>query len=222
MAPLLGVAAVAVGFLLRWNPLLVVVAAAFVAGIAGGLSPLHVLDALGHAFAQNRQVSLIWLVLPVIGVLERQGLQARARALVARLRGASPGRLLLGYFALRQLTAALGLVALGGQAQTVRPLLAPMAEGAAEARDGAPLAPGDAERLRAHAAATDNIAVFFGEDVFLAMGSVLLVKGVLDGAGGAPVSPLRLSLWAVPTAGLALGIHGARLLRLDRRRSPRG
>ena len=219
MLPLLGVLAVAAGFLLRFNPLVVVVLAAFVAGLAGGLSPLGVLDALGRAYNENRLVALVWLVLPVIGVLERQGLQARARTLVARLKGASPGRILLGYFVARQLTAALGLTALGGQAQMVRPLIAPMAEGAAEARDG-PLDPTDAEGLRAQAAAVDNIAVFFGEDIFIAMGSVLLIKGVLDHEGAA-VEPLRLSMWAIPTAGLALLIHGARLLWGDRTRRRR-
>ena len=218
MLPLLGVVAVALGFALRLNPLFVVVLAAFTAGIAGGLGPLGTLDALGRAFAQNRLVALLWLVLPVIGVLERQGLQAKARSLVARLRGASPGRILLGYFVARQLTAALGLTALGGQAQTVRPLLAPMVEGAAEARVAAPLPAAEAERLRAQAAATDNVAVFFGEDVFVAMGSVLLIKGVMDQAGGGPIEPLRLSAWALPVALCALVIHGARLLLLDRRR----
>ncbi len=217
MLPLLGVAAVVAGFLLRLNPLVVVVGAAFVAGIAGGLAPLAVLDALGRAFQENRLVALVWLVLPVLGVLEREGLQAQARALVGRLRGLRPGRLLLAYFAVRQLAAALGLASLGGQAQTVRPLLAPMVEGAAEARDG-PLDPEAAAHLRAHAAAADNVAVFFGEDVFVAMGSVLLIKGVIDhaAAGGAPVEPLRISLWALPTAAVALAVHGLRLLRLDR------
>lgn len=217
MLPLLGVAAVVVGFALRMNPLLVVVLAAFTAGIAGGLGPLGTLDALGHAFAENRLVALVWLVLPVIGVLERQGLQAKARRIVGRLRRASPGRILLGYFVFRQLTAALGLTALAGQAQTVRPLLAPMVEGAAEAREGAPPGAAEMERLRAHAAAVDNVALFFGEDVFVAIGSVLLIKGVMDHALRAPVAPLRLSLWAIPVAVCALLIHGARLLLLDRR-----
>ena len=36
----------------------------------------------------------------------------------------------------RQLTAAIGLTSLGGHPQMVRPLLAPMAEGATEARYG--------------------------------------------------------------------------------------
>ena len=110
---------------------------------------------------------------------------------------------------------ALGLTAVGGQAPMVRPLIAPMAEAAAERRYGL-LPPPLGQLIRAHAAAVDNIAVFFGEDIFIAFGSVLLIKGVLDGAGY-PIAPLQLSVWAIPTALAALAIHGVRLMRLDRR-----
>ena len=89
------------------------------------------------------------------------------------------------------------------------------AEGAAEARHG-PLPERIRHRLRAMAAATDNVGLFFGEDIFIAFGSVLLIRGVLAG-GGHEVSPLAISVWALPTAALALLIHGARLLALDRR-----
>ncbi|MGC1301376.1 MAG: DUF969 domain-containing protein [Caulobacteraceae bacterium] len=213
--PLVGVAVVAVGFLLRLNPMLVVLLASLGAGLGAGLPLLKIVAALGHAFNENRYVTLIWLILPVIGLLERHGLQERARQRIARLKVATTGRLLLVYMALRQGTAALGLVALGGQAQMVRPMVAPMAEGAAEARLG-PLPEKVRNLVRAHAAAVDNIGVFFGEDIFIAIGSILLIHGVLQGAG-VEVDPLRLSTWAAPTAVAALVVHGARLLWLDRK-----
>jgi uncharacterized membrane protein len=151
----------------------------------------------------------------VIGVLEWFGLQERARQLVGQMRAATPGRLLLIYLVARQVTAALGLTALGGHPQMVRPLVAPMAEGAAESRFGA-LSDGERQTVLAHAAAADNIGLFFGEDIFIAIGSILLIKGFLD-QNGIAVSPLDLSVWAIPTAFCALGIHGLRLLLLDRR-----
>jgi uncharacterized membrane protein len=176
---------------------------------------MAVLKAFGHAFNTSRYVSLVWLILPVVGLLEQHGLQARARGLVAALRGATAGRVLLAYLALRQATAALGLAALGGHAQMVRPLLAPMAEAAAEAQsDGASGVV--AHEIRAYAATADNVGAFFGEDIFIAMSSILLIRGVLQGLG-ADVEPLRLSLWAIPTAVAAFGVHGWRLLRLDTR-----
>lgn len=215
MLILSGIAVVVLGFLLRFNPLLVVAAAALTTGLAAGLGPVEVISAFGKAFNDNRYVSAIWIVLPVIGLLERAGLQERARQLIAALEGATTGRLLIAYLLFRQITAALGLHAIAGHAQTVRPLVAPMAEAAAE-RQSPNLDQTMRERVRAWAAATDNVGVFFGEDIFVAMASILLIKGFLE-QFGIELTPLELSLWAIPTAIAAFIIHGSRLLRLDRR-----
>jgi uncharacterized membrane protein len=215
MLTLAGIAIVVIGFLLRLNPLPVVAAAAIATGLASGRDLHAVIAAFGKAFNDDRYVSVAWLVLPVIGLLERYGLQERARQLIGRIRAATPGRLLLVYLIVRQLTAALGLTSLGGQATRVRPLVAPMAEGAAENRFGE-LSEDDRQAVRAHAAAADNIGLFFGEDIFIAIGSILLIEGFLQ-QNGIVVSPLDLSVWAIPTALAALLIHGARLLLLDRR-----
>jgi uncharacterized membrane protein len=216
MWALVGLLVLVAGFAVRLNPLLVVALAALVTGVAAGHGLAPTLGALGHAFNEDRYVSLVWLILPLIGLLERYGLQARARAWVVRLQARSAGRLLAVYLLLRQTTAALGLVALGGAAAMVRPMLAPLAESAAERDLGRPLPARTAALVRAHAAAADTIGVFFGEDVFIAFGSVLLIRASLQ-ASGVSVDPVRLSLWALPTAALAFLVHGARLLRLDRR-----
>jgi uncharacterized membrane protein len=215
MLTLLGVAVVVVGFALRFNPLLVVVAAALVTGLAAGMRPDEVLAAFGKAFNDNRFVSVAWLVLPAIGVLERAGLQERARSLISRIRVVTVGRLLLIYMLLRQLTAAIGLVSIAGHAQTVKPLVAPMAEAAAELKNG-DITDEERDKVRALTAATDNIALFFGEDVFLAIGSILLMVGFMK-QSGIEVQPLALSFWALPTAIAAFFVHGARLLLFDRR-----
>jgi uncharacterized membrane protein len=186
-----------------------------VTGLAAGLDPLAVLAKFGHAFNQSRYVTAIYMVLPVIGLLERAGLQERARGLVGGLRGLTVGRLLAGYLLFRQLSAALGLNAVAGPAQTVRPLVAPMAEAAA-ARQRGYGGEQDGEPIRALAAATDNIGLFFGEDIFIAIGSILLMRGVLEGYG-VRVEPFQLSVWAIPSAIAAFLVHGARLWWLDRR-----
>ena len=87
---------------------------------------------------------------------------------------------------------------------------------AAAARADPDITPAGRQRGRAMAAATDNVGLFFGEDIFLAVASILLIKGFLE-TQGIIVSPLQLSVWAIPTAVAALLIHGARLLRMDRR-----
>lgn len=215
MLILLGVAVIVVGFAIRLNPLLVVLLAAMTSGCLAGLSPLQVVAAFGHAFNENRFVSIIYIALPLVGVLERAGLRERAAALIARLRGATAGRFLILYMALRQITSAVGLASIAGQAQTVRPLIAPMAEAATEAHDGPPTTE-LRYAVRAMAAATDNIAVFFSEDVFIAMGSVLLVVSFLT-TSKIVMDPLHISVWSIPSALAAFVIHGARLLLFDRR-----
>ena len=137
---LLGVLVVIVGFALKMNPLLVVTIAAFTTGLLGGLGPVEVIEAYGEAFNDNRYISIVWIVLPVIGLLERYGLQQRARAVIEKMRNATTGRLLLLYLLFRQITAAIGLNSVAGHPQTVRPLVAPMAEAAAVKQHG-PLEP---------------------------------------------------------------------------------
>lgn len=215
MLTLLGVATVVVGFAARLNPLLVVTLAAFVTGIAAGLTPVEVLRAFGKAFNENRFVSAAYLVLPVIGVVERAGLQEQARTLIGRFRGVSVGPLLIAYLAFRQITSALGLTSIAGQAQSIRPMVAPMAEGAVEARTGE-LDADTRQEVRAQAAATDNIGLFFGEDIFIAIGSILLMVGFLA-SNGIVMDPIHLSLWAIPTALVAFVAHSVRLILFDRR-----
>ncbi|WP_347302692.1 DUF969 domain-containing protein [Croceibacterium sp. TMG7-5b_MA50] len=213
--PLIGIVLVVVGFVLRFNPLLVVAVAGIATGLLAGLELVRVIEALGRAFNDNRYISVSWIVLPVIGLLERYGLQERARALIGAVRGATMGRLLLLYLGFRQLTAALGLKDIGGHPQAVRPLLAPMALAAAETSHG-DLAEDEREQVLGMAAATDNIGLFFGEDIFFAIASILLIQGVFESAGY-PLTPLQLSVWAIPTALCAFAIHGGRVLWFDRR-----
>lgn len=213
--PLLGIALVVVGFALRFNPLLVVAVAGIATGLLAGLPFAKVLAVLGKGFNDNRNVTLIYIVLPVIGLLERYGLQQRARTIVVGMRRATAGRLLLLYLGFRQIFAALGLTTVAGQAQTVRPLVAPMALAAAEKEHGE-LDEQTAERVKAMSAATDNVGLFFGEDIFLAVSSILLIQGALAGFG-IQLTPFQLSVWAIPSAVCAFLIHGARLLLFDRR-----
>jgi len=196
---------------LRPNALALVGVAVLATGLVGGLDLHATIATLGAAFTKGRYVTAVWIVLPLIGLLEHAGLRERAASLIAGLRGATTGRILVAYLLLRQGSAALGLTSIAGQAQTVRPLIAPMAEAATPNADASTRA-----RIRAHAAATDNIGLFFGEDIFIAISSILLIRAFL-GEYGINVAPLALSVWAIPTAIAAFLVHGARLWRLDRR-----
>jgi len=214
MIVLLGVLIVVIGFALRFNPLLVVTVAGIVSALLAGISPLHILEAFGSGFTASRSVTLAFVVLPVIGLLERYGLQQQAKALISKAAALTAGRLLLAYLAFRQLTAAFGLTSLGGTPQMVRPVIYPMAEGAAMRAFGN-VPERVTELLKANAAATDIIGVFFGEDCFVAIGSVLLITAYVDANYHLKLDALQIALWAVPTAIAAFLIHGFRLLRLD-------
>jgi len=217
--PLLGIAVVVAGFLLRAHPVLVVIAACAVTGLAAAFSPVHILESLGSAFIKTRNLPLILLLpLAAIGLLERAGLKEHAQASIARIRSATTGRLLIVYLFVRELAAAFGLTSLGGHPNMVRPLVAPMAEAAAEARLQPGTRLGDPLRhhIRAMSAATDNVGLFFGEDVFVAFGAIVLMQTILR-AEGLEVDPLHMALWGIPTAVSAFVIHSWNLHRLDRR-----
>ncbi|MFI0713618.1 DUF969 domain-containing protein [Streptomyces inhibens] len=215
MIVLLGVLVVVIGFATKRNPLLVVGVAGIATGLLGGLSPGKVLAAFGEGFAGSRAVTIFAITLPVIGLLERYGLQEQARNLIARFAKLTTGRFLALYLGLRQIGAAVGLTNVFGHAQTVRPLAVPMAEGAAERKYGQ-LPDRTREKVRSFSASADNVGLFFGEDVFLAVGSILLITGFVNTTYGTHLEPLHLALWAIPTAVCAFVVHGWRLLRLDR------
>ncbi|WP_460044861.1 DUF969 domain-containing protein [Pseudomonas sp. S2_H01] len=214
--PLLGVLVIVLGFVLRFNPMLVVALAALATGLAASMPLDTLLATIGTGFIKTRTLPLIILLpLAVIGLLERHGLRLHAQNWIARFTGATAGRLLIAYLFVRETTAALGLTSLGGHPQMVRPLLAPMAEGAAESRFGT-LPEALRIKLLSLCAATDNVGLFFGEDIFVAFGAIALMHTFLLGSG-IDVDPMHIAFWGIPTAICAFVIHGIRLHRFDQR-----
>lgn len=213
--PLLGVAVIVVGFALRFNPVPVVVGAALVSGLLAGLSVPALLALLGKSFVSSRMLLMFVLTLPAIGLLEHAGLREHAQRWMTQLHGMTLARLLVGYLLVRQVLAMFGLTGVAGAPQTVRPLLAPMGEAAVEkilpTMDDA-----DRDELRAMAAATDNIGRFFGEDVFIALGAVLLIQSFYT-QHGIELTPLSIALWALPTAIAAFVIQSLRIWLYQRR-----
>ena len=213
--PLIGIALVVLGFALRMNPMLVVTASAIATGLIAGMDWHEVISTFGKAFNDNRIIAIVWIVLPVIGLLERFGLQQQAAKVIRSMKTATTGRLLILYLIYRQVTAAIGLHSTAGHPQTVRPLVAPMALAAAEKQHGE-LTEAEAEKVKAYSAATDNVGLFFGEDIFFAIGSIVLIQQTLV-TYGYNLTPLQLALWAIPTAICAFIIHATRLMIFDRK-----
>lgn len=215
MLVLIGIPIIAMGFILRFNPLLVVVIAGLSSTLLSGKLGLgQSIELLGQAFIDNRYVGVVWLILPLLALLERNGLRSQAKNIISGFKNATTGRILMIYFLFRQITAALGLLSIGGHAQMVRPLIAPMAE-AASINRFKHLTQGMVDKIKAHAAAVDNIGAFFGEDIFIAIQSILLIKAFFE-TQNIFVEPLNLAVWAIPTAICAALIHFYRLRNLDK------
>ncbi len=200
MIKLIGVLIILIGFIRKYNPIAVVLVAGLVTGLVGGLDFIKILDIIGSAFVKTRYMSLFLLSLPVIGVLERYGLKERAKMLIQSMKSVSAGKVLSLYTTIRIVAAAFSL-RLGGHVQFIRPLIQPMAHGAAEINFGE-VDEKEEDIIKGYSATSENIGNFFGQNVFVASGGVLLVVGTLEELG-IIVTPLAVSKSALPIAIIA-------------------
>ena len=126
---LLGIVIVIAGFALKLDSILVILVAAVVTAIVGGLGPVTLLETLGGTFVANRSMAIFIIVMLVTGTLERNGLREAAAALIGKFKGATSGLVIGLYGIMRSIFAAFN-VGFGGVAGFVRPVIMPMAEGA--------------------------------------------------------------------------------------------
>ena len=212
MIKLVGILVIVVGFAFRWNALLVVVLAGIATGLVSGFSWGEIVRMSGQFFVDNRALTLpVILLLPMVGLLERHGLQERVAQLMRRAKAATAGRVLWTYQFVREGTSMFG-ISMGNHASMVRPLVVPMAESAA-AKEGL-LTDESSQKIRAHAAASENVGNFFADDIFVAVGALLLIKGFFDSVG-VEVSLAEIKLWSAPTALWVLAVGWWRYRVLD-------
>lgn len=178
---LIGILIIIVGFALNLNTIAVVIGAGIVTGLVADMSIYEILNTLGETFIAKREMCLYLLTLPVIGLCERYGLKEKAIMLIKKAKGLSTGKLLTGYLFIREVSSAVS-VKLGGHPQFVRPLINPMAQGAAIAKYGQ-VDEKDEDAIKGLSAAADNIGNFFGQNVFMANSGVLLIAGTLTTLG---------------------------------------
>lgn len=197
---LIGILIIIVGFALKFNTIAVVIISGLVTGLVSGMSISEILTTLGQTFVQKREMCLFLLTLPVIGMCERYGLKEKAIMLIKNVKGLSTGKLISGYLLIREVAAAMS-VKLGGHPQFVRPLINPMAQGAAISKYGE-LDEKDEDLIKATSAAADNYGNFFGQNVFLANSGVLLIAGTLETLGY-NVDTLQIAKASIPIAIIA-------------------
>lgn len=214
MIKLIGILIIILGFALKLDTIAVVVVAGIATGFAARLSFNQILTTLGDAFITNRYMTVFFVALPAIGILECYGLRERAAYLIGKMKSVTPGRLLALYTALRTLAAALSL-RLGGHVQFIRPLILPMAEGAAK-NNFDELDERSLEELKGLAGAAENYGNFYGQNVFVASGGVLLIVGVLKELGF-NVEALAVAKASIPIAIIAVLISAVQFLGFDRK-----
>lgn len=197
MIKLIGILIIVIGFLLKLDTIAVVIIAGVVTGIVGGLGFGEILETLGEAFITNRYMTIFFVTLPIIGLLEKYGLKERAASLIGNLKAATTGKILSFYMVLRTIAAALSL-RIGGHVEFIRPLIYPMAEGAAKNKYGE-LSEEETEDIKGLSASVENYANFYGQNVFIAAGGVLLIVGTLNELG-VEVSEKDVSKAAIPIA----------------------
>ncbi|EOD79467.1 Membrane protein [Grimontia indica] len=195
--PLIGIVIITVGLALKLNTLLVILVAGVATGLVADIALMDILSTLGQSFTQNRYMSLFILILPMIGILERYGLRQRAEQLIGSMKKASVSKILMTYLLLRKVTNGMGL-SIGGHPSMIRPLIAPMAEAAAE-KVSPKLQEEKRQAIRALAAASENFGNFFSQLLFIGTGGILLIKGVMAD-NKLDVQLETMALWALPTA----------------------
>lgn len=177
---LIGVLIIVIGFALKLDVVAVVLISGLVTGLIAGMPIVEVLDVIGKGFVDNRYMSLFFLSLPLIAIMERYGLKDRAAEAIQKMKSASAGGVVGLYILIRWAAAALSL-RLGGHVQFVRPLILPMAEGAANKK--VELSEKRLEELKGLAGAAENYGNFFGQNIFPVASGVLLIQGTLNQAG---------------------------------------
>ncbi len=176
-----GVLIIIIGFAFKMDTIFTVVLAGIVTGLIANISFNDLMETLGKAFVTNRYMTIFILSLPVIGSLERNGLKEVASKAISKIKGATSGLVLSIYLVIRTLAACLGL-RLGGHVQFIRPLILPMAQGAAK-KQNEDITEEQEEIIKGLSGAVENFGNFFGQNAFMAAGGVLLITGTLEEIG---------------------------------------
>ncbi len=197
---LIGILVIVVGFIMKLDTIAVVLSAGVITGLLGGMNIVEILNTLGSTFVTQRSMALFLLILPIIGLCERYGLKERATQLIQKIKGMSAGRLATLYMLIREIAISAGVKL--GHPEFVRPLIEPMAQGAASSKYGK-LDEKTEDDIKAMCAAADNFGNFFAQNIFIANSGVLLIVGTLEELGYT-VDALAVAQAAIPVAVIAL------------------
>ncbi|MGL4307912.1 DUF969 domain-containing protein [Cetobacterium sp. SF1] len=213
MIKLIGIVIIVLGFSLKLDTIAIVLVAGLATGLVSGMDIMSILTTLGNAFVQSRYMSLFLLTLAVVGILERNGLRESATKCIAKLNGATGGKVLSAYVIVRTIASAFS-IRIQGHVQFIRPLIYPMVKGAAEKKHE--LTEASDEKIKAVSNSVENYGNFFGQNIFIASPGVLLIMGTLKEAG-ITVDAYSISKVAIPVGVLAVVYSLIQNYLLDRK-----
>lgn len=211
---LLGILIVVIGFALKWDSILTIMAAAVVTALIAGMDPLTFLQTLGKGFISNRNMLITVVVFLLTGTLERNGLKEAARGVMAKVKNATAG-LVFGIYGVFRVIFAAFNVSFGGVAGFVKPVVMPMAE-AADERGDHKISRRHREELKAMASGMENVAWFFGQVLFVGTSGILLVQSTMADLGYTVELP-QLAAIQIPVAIVAVAVTTVYYALIDRR-----
>lgn len=217
---LIGVVFVIVGFILKWDTIATVVAAGIITGLvavmSGTMQFIDIFGTLGSAYVTNRTATLFALTVGVIGISERYGLRDKAVDFIRKFSKLTTGGVLSIYLVIRTLSAAFSL-RLGGHVQFIRPIVLPMAQGAAVVKFGE-IDEKSEDEIKGASAAADNYGNFFAQNCFMGASGTLLIASTLSSQGYPEVDALKVAMasWPVAILIIVVGILSNFLL-VDRK-----
>ena len=187
---LLGVLVVIIGFAIKLEPIAIIVVSAIVTAIFGGINVIDLLETVGTTFVANRN------------------------QLIRRAKGLTTGMLIAIWGVLDEIFI-IFKIPIGGIPSFVRPIMMPMTLGIIESK-GYDIAPEHEETIKALYGKDYNVSNFFGQCLFAANSSVLLIQSTLASIGY-DVDVMQIVMVQVPVAIFAMIVNATQTLIVDKR-----
>lgn len=198
-----GILIVVIGFALKKDSIMIILSAAIVTALVGGLGVEGLLTTLGKSFVANRAMAIFILIMLVTGTLERNGIKDASAKLLSRSDKSSPGMAIGSYGIMRAIFASFN-VSFGGVAGFVRPIIMPMMSGTIESK-GLKMNDDYLEELKGMASGMENVAWFFCQVLFIGGSGGLLVQSTLA-SFDLHVELVDLAKVEIPVAIFAVGL----------------
>lgn len=214
MLSLLGVVVVIIGFALKLEPIAIIVVSAIVTAVCGGINVVDLLTSVGTTFVANRNQLITIILMILTGTLEKNGLKEAGAALIRKAKGLTTGILIAIWGVLDEIFI-IFKIPIGGIPSYVRPILMPMTLGIIESK-GYEVAPEHEETIKALYGKDYNVSNFFGQCLFAANSSVLLIQSTLASIGY-EVDVMQIVAVQIPVALFAMLVNATQTLIVDGR-----